>query len=91
MLDELLHRMRGYSPHLLQTTNDYPQAAVLVPITRSDEPEVVLTLRASGLSPPAVSITSVGSSAPADGSAAVPKSPKSRMLVSPYSSSFGRW
>jgi 8-oxo-dGTP pyrophosphatase MutT (NUDIX family) len=50
MLDELLHRMRGYSPHLLQTTNDYPQAAVLVPITRSDEPEVVLTLRASGLS-----------------------------------------
>ncbi|HEX5844340.1 MAG TPA: CoA pyrophosphatase, partial [Pseudomonas sp.] len=50
MLDELLHRMRGYSPHLLPTDNDYPQAAVLVPITRSDSPEVVLTLRASGLS-----------------------------------------
>ena len=50
MLDELLHRMRGYSPHILQTDKRYPEAAVLVPITRSDEPEVVLTLRASGLS-----------------------------------------
>jgi hypothetical protein len=50
MLDELLHRMRGYSPHPLQTDKRYPEAAVLVPITRSDEPEVVLTLRASGLS-----------------------------------------
>src|SRR3990167_8573388 len=28
-----------------------PEAAGLVPIARSDEPEVVLTLRASGLSP----------------------------------------
>ena len=50
MLDELLHRMRAYSPHTLQTDKRYPEAAVLVPITRSDEPEVVLTLRASGLS-----------------------------------------
>ena len=50
MLDELLHRMRAYSPHTLQTEKRYPEAAVLVPITRSDEPEVVLTLRASGLS-----------------------------------------
>ncbi len=50
MLDELLHRMRGYSPQSMQTDTRYPEAAVLVPITRSDEPEVVLTLRASGLS-----------------------------------------
>lgn len=50
MLDELLHRMRAYSPRRLQTDRGYPEAAVLVPITRSDEPEVVLTLRASGLS-----------------------------------------
>jgi 8-oxo-dGTP pyrophosphatase MutT (NUDIX family) len=50
MLDQLLHRMRGYSPHILQADKNYPEAAVLVPITRSDDPEVVLTLRASGLS-----------------------------------------
>lgn len=50
MLDELLHRVRGYSPRLLGTDGDFPEAAVLVPITRSDAPEVVLTLRASGLS-----------------------------------------
>ena len=50
MLDDLLHRLRNYSPHLLPFNQDYPEAAVLVPITRSDDPEVVLTLRASGLS-----------------------------------------
>jgi 8-oxo-dGTP pyrophosphatase MutT (NUDIX family) len=50
MLDELLLRMRGYTPRLLPPVDAYPEAAVLVPITRSDEPEVVLTLRASGLS-----------------------------------------
>ncbi|QLC74059.1 CoA pyrophosphatase [Pseudomonas sp. LPB0260] len=50
MLDELLHRVRGHRPRLLEADRDFPEAAVLVPITRSDEPEVVLTLRASGLS-----------------------------------------
>ncbi|UTW08868.1 CoA pyrophosphatase [Pseudomonas benzenivorans] len=50
MLDELLHRVRGHRPRLLETECDFPEAAVLVPITRSDEPEVILTLRASGLS-----------------------------------------
>lgn len=50
MLDELLLRVRGYSPQSMQIDTRYPEAAVLVPITRSDEPEVVLTLRASGLS-----------------------------------------
>lgn len=50
MLDELLQRVRTYSPRLLETDRSFPEAAVLVPITRSDEPELVLTLRASGLS-----------------------------------------
>ncbi|SDH77058.1 NUDIX domain-containing protein [Pseudomonas flavescens] len=50
MLDELLQRVHGYSPHLMDALEGFPEAAVLVPITRSDEPEVVLTLRASGLS-----------------------------------------
>jgi 8-oxo-dGTP pyrophosphatase MutT (NUDIX family) len=50
MLDELLHRVRGYRPRLPEADRSYPEAAVLVPITRSDEPEVVLTLRASDLS-----------------------------------------
>lgn len=50
MLDELIHRMRDYSPRLLEAERSYPEAAVLIPITRGDEPEVVLTLRASGLS-----------------------------------------
>ncbi|PRD18083.1 UNVERIFIED_CONTAM: nudL, partial [Trichonephila clavipes] len=48
--DELLQRVRGHSPRILETDRRYPEAAVLVPLTRSDEPELVLTLRASGLS-----------------------------------------
>ena len=50
MLDELLQRVRGHSPRILETDRQHPQAAVLVPLTRSDDPELVLTLRASGLS-----------------------------------------
>ena len=50
MLDELLQRVRGHSPRILETDRQDPQAAVLVPLTRSDDPELVLTLRASGLS-----------------------------------------
>ncbi|MDH4581111.1 CoA pyrophosphatase [Pseudomonas sp. BN415] len=50
MLDDLLRRVQSYSPRTLETDHDFPEAAVLVPITRSDEPELVLTLRASGLS-----------------------------------------
>ncbi|WP_047589989.1 CoA pyrophosphatase [Ectopseudomonas khazarica] len=50
MLDELLHRVRDYRPRPLEAGHSFPEAAVLVPITRSDEPELVLTLRASGLS-----------------------------------------
>ncbi|MDH4609512.1 CoA pyrophosphatase [Pseudomonas sp. BN102] len=50
MLDDLLRRVQSYSPKTLETDRDFPEAAVLVPITRSDEPELILTLRASGLS-----------------------------------------
>ncbi|MBM7059944.1 CoA pyrophosphatase [Pseudomonas sp. UL073] len=50
MLDELVQRVRDYRPRVLEGDQAFPEAAVLVPITRSDEPELVLTLRASGLS-----------------------------------------
>ena len=50
MLDELLRRVQGHQPQQLILASDFPEAAVLVPITRSDEPELVLTLRAHGLS-----------------------------------------
>ena len=50
MLDELLRRVQSYSPRTLEVEPHFPEAAVLVPITRSDSPELVLTLRASGLS-----------------------------------------
>lgn len=50
MLDELLRRVSEYQPRLMETDGRFPEAAVLMPITRSEEPELVLTLRASGLS-----------------------------------------
>ncbi len=50
MLDTILRRVRGYSPHLLAPEGRLPEAAVLMPITRSESPELVLTLRAAGLS-----------------------------------------
>ncbi|WP_419736868.1 CoA pyrophosphatase [Pseudomonas sp. COR18] len=50
MQDELLRRVREHTPRPLETDRRFPEAAVLVPITRSEEPELVLTLRASGLS-----------------------------------------
>lgn len=50
MLDELLQRVRSHTPNTLENTQRLSEAAVLLPITRSDEPELVLTLRASGLS-----------------------------------------
>jgi 8-oxo-dGTP pyrophosphatase MutT (NUDIX family) len=50
MLDELLRRMSSHTPVMLETDARFPEAAVLLPITRSEEPELVLTLRASGLS-----------------------------------------
>ncbi len=50
MLDELIRRVRTYSPRLMPAEGRLPEAAVLMPITRASEPELVLTLRASGLS-----------------------------------------
>lgn len=50
MLDELLQRVRGHAPRPLESDPRHPEAAVLVPLTRCEEPELVLTLRASGLS-----------------------------------------
>lgn len=50
MLDDLLRRVQGYAPRTMPLDGTLPQAAVLVPITRNAEPELILTLRASGLS-----------------------------------------
>ena len=50
MLDELLRRMSNHTPGTLETDRRFPEAAVLLPITRSESPELVLTLRAKGLS-----------------------------------------
>jgi 8-oxo-dGTP pyrophosphatase MutT (NUDIX family) len=50
MLDDLLRRMQSYRPLTLPIAGSLPQAAVLLPITRSAEPGLVLTLRASGMS-----------------------------------------
>lgn len=50
MLDEILRRVRNHTPRLMPPDGRLPEAAVLMPITRAAEPELVLTLRASGLS-----------------------------------------
>jgi 8-oxo-dGTP pyrophosphatase MutT (NUDIX family) len=50
MLDELLRRVSSHTPSALESGRRFPEAAVLLPITRSDQPELILTLRASGLS-----------------------------------------
>ena len=50
MLDEMYRRIQGYLPQSFEVDPRFPEAAVLMPITRSETPELVLTLRASGLS-----------------------------------------
>jgi 8-oxo-dGTP pyrophosphatase MutT (NUDIX family) len=50
MLDELLRRVSSHTPRILETDQRFPEAAVLLPITRGDTPRLVLTLRAKGLS-----------------------------------------
>ncbi|MBD1553648.1 CoA pyrophosphatase [Pseudomonas typographi] len=50
MLDELLRLVGEHVPRPLETDRRFPEAAVLMPITRAAEPELVLTLRAKGLS-----------------------------------------
>ncbi|KAF1065682.1 MAG: putative Nudix hydrolase NudL [Pseudomonas citronellolis] len=48
MLDELRHRIEAHTPQDLVIDQSFPEAAVLLPITQSRE--LVLTLRATGLS-----------------------------------------
>jgi hypothetical protein len=36
MLDELLGRVSRYTPRTLETERNFPEAAVLLPVTRSD-------------------------------------------------------
>ena len=50
MLDELRQRVQAHSPNPLPSEQRFPEAAVLMPITRGLDPQLVLTLRASGLS-----------------------------------------
>jgi 8-oxo-dGTP pyrophosphatase MutT (NUDIX family) len=50
MLDVLRQRVQAHSPEALPSDRSFPEAAVLVPVTRCVEPQLVLTLRASGLS-----------------------------------------
>lgn len=50
MLNEMFRRIQAYAPQSVEVDPRFPQAAVLLPITRSETPELVLTLRASGLS-----------------------------------------
>ncbi|WP_225772106.1 CoA pyrophosphatase [Pseudomonas sp. Marseille-Q5115] len=50
MLEELLRRIGNHVPLTLETDKRFPEAAVLIPLTRGDNPEMILTLRASGLS-----------------------------------------
>jgi len=50
LLDEAVKRIQSYQPKPLIAVQDFPEAAVLMPITRCETPELVLTLRAQGLS-----------------------------------------
>lgn len=50
LLDEVVKRIQSYQPKPILAVQDFPEAAVLMPITRSETPELVLTLRAHGLS-----------------------------------------
>lgn len=49
MLDDLFQRVRAHCP-ATGPAGSFPEAAVLMPVTRRTTPELVLTLRASGLS-----------------------------------------
>ncbi|HHX33957.1 MAG TPA: CoA pyrophosphatase [Gammaproteobacteria bacterium] len=50
MLDNVIQRIQGYSPRALALPPHAREAAVLMPLTRSANPELVLTLRAQNLS-----------------------------------------
>ncbi len=50
MLDSVLQRVQSYSPRALAKQPHFREAAVLMALTRSANPELLLTLRAQGLS-----------------------------------------
>lgn len=50
MLDSVLQRVQNYSPRALAVQPNFREAAVLMALTRSENPELLLTLRAQGLS-----------------------------------------
>lgn len=50
MLDSVLQRVQNYSPRALAMQPNFREAAVLMALTRSANPELLLTLRAQGLS-----------------------------------------
>lgn len=50
MVEEVVRRLERYLPKRLQPALPLPQAAVLMPLTRSDNPELILTQRARDLS-----------------------------------------
>lgn len=50
ILDNVIQRMQDYSPRALQLPPHGCEAAVLMPLTRAKDPELILTLRAQNLS-----------------------------------------
>jgi len=50
LLEQARKRIQNYRPRPLPANRSYPEAAVLVPLTRSATPELLLTLKAQGLS-----------------------------------------
>lgn len=50
MVKDVVRRLERYTPKRLQPTLALPQAAVLMPLTRSEHPELILTRRADDLS-----------------------------------------
>lgn len=50
MLNKLVQRVRDYRPAPSASLPGLPEAAVLLPVTRSEVPQVIFTLRATGLS-----------------------------------------
>ena len=50
MFDNVIQRIQSYSPRHLLLPAHAREAAVLMPLTRADNPEVILTLRSANLS-----------------------------------------
>lgn len=50
MVEDVVKRLEAYTPKKLLAQLPLPQAAVLMPLTRAEQPELILTLRAHDLS-----------------------------------------